>query len=194
MHSGLADRHGVVVFRHIFFDAAIKKLVLEEEDRVVVADGGLDQPFGITGRGRRDNFHSRRVDKMHLGILRVERPAVHAAAAGSAQDERSRRAPAIMRLGHHVHDLIKSAADEVHELEFRHGTHAGKRRAKRRAHNGRLGDGRIDHALRAKVVDKAVRDFERAAVNTDVFTDTEDGGVGLHLFQSPCRIASRYVA
>ena len=156
--------------------------MFEKKHGIVVANGGLDQPLGVTGRGRRDDFHSRRVDKMHLGILRVERAAMHAAAAGSAQDERSGRAPAIMRLGHHVHDLIKSAADEVHELKFSHGTQAGKRRAKRRAHDGRLGDGRIDHALRAKVVDKAVRHFERAAVNANVFTDTEDGGVGLHLF------------
>ena len=142
----------------------------------------LIRPFGVAGRGRRNNFHSRRVHKMHLRILRVERAAMNASAAGSAQDERSRRAPAIMRLGHHVHDLVKSAADEVHELKFSHRTHAGKRRAKRRAHNGRFGDRRIDDALRAKVMDKTVRDFERAAINANVFTDTEDAGVRLHLF------------
>jgi hypothetical protein len=32
------------------------------------------------------------------------------------------------------------------------------------------------------VVDKTVSDFERAAVNANVFTDAEDGGVGLHFF------------
>ena len=50
------------------------------------------------------------------------------------------------------------------------------------AHNGRLGDGRIDHALRAKVVNEAVSHFERAAVNTNVFTNAEDRGIRLHLF------------
>ena len=156
--------------------------MFQKENGIVVANGRLDQPFGVAGRGRRNNFHSRRVDKMHLRILRVERPTMHAASAGSTQDERSGRTPAIMRLGHHVHDLIESAADEVHELEFSHGTHAGKRRAKGRAHDSRLSDGRINHALRPKVVDKSVRNFERAAVNADVFTNTEDGGIGLHLF------------
>src|SRR6185312_16172574 len=112
----------------------------------------------------------------------MEWAAVHAATAGSAQHERSGRAPAVMRLGHHVYDLVEGAADEVHELELGDGTHAGKRRAKSRADDGGLRDGSIDHALRAKVVDEAVSHFERAAVNTNVFADTEDGGVRLHLF------------
>src|SRR4051794_37062989 len=90
-----------------------------------------------------------------------------------------------MRLGYHVHDLIEGAADKVHELELSHGTHAGKRRAKSRAHNGRLGNRRINHALRAKVVDKSISHFERAAINANVFTNAEDGGVGLHLFPEP---------
>src|SRR5262249_7221554 len=74
------------------------------------------------------------------------------------------------------------AADEVHELKLSHWAHAGERRAKRRANNGGFGDRRIDHALRTKVVDETVSHFERAAVNANVFTDAEDGGVGLHFF------------
>src|SRR6185437_14688838 len=112
----------------------------------------------------------------------MEWAAMHAAPAGSAQDERRGRAPAVMRLGHHVYDLVESAADEVHELELGDGTHTGKRRAKGRAHDGRLRDGSIDHALRAKVVDETVSHFERAAINANVFTNAEDGGIGLHLF------------
>ena len=107
---------------------------------------------------------------------------MHPATAGPAQDQRSRRTPAIMRLGHHVHDLIKGAADEVHELKFRDGTHAGKRRAECRSYNGGFGDGRIDHPRGAKVVDETICNFERAAVNANVFTNAEDGWIGLHLF------------
>src|SRR4051794_1842329 len=111
---------------------------------------------------------------MHLGILRVERTAVHAAAAGATQDERRGRLPTVVRLGHHVHDLIEGAADEVHELELGYRAHAGERGAIGRAHNGGFGDGRIDYALRAEVVDEPVRDFERAAVDANVFADAED--------------------
>src|ERR1051325_1404547 len=96
--------------------------------------------------------------------------------------QRSGRTPAIMRLRHHVHDLVKGAADEVHELELSHRTHASKARAKGCANNGRLSNRCINPPLRTKVVDKTVRHFERAAINADVFTDAEDCGVGLHLF------------
>jgi hypothetical protein len=87
-----------------------------------------------------------------------------------------------MRLCHHVYDLVEGAADEVHELELGDGPHAGERCAKRRANDGRLSDGRIDDALRAKVMDESVSHFECAAVNANVFADAEDAGVGLHLF------------
>src|ERR1051326_3196450 len=107
---------------------------------------------------------------------------MYASASWSAQHQRRGRAPAGMRLGHHVDDLVEGAADEVHELELGHGTHAGERRAKRRADNRRFGNGRIDHALRAEVMNETVSHFERAALNADAFADAEGGGVGLHLF------------
>src|SRR5471032_2216914 len=91
-------------------------------------------------------------------------------------------APAVMRLGHHVHDLVEGAADEVHELELHHRTHARERRAERRAHNRRLGDRCVDHALRAEVMDKSIRHLERAAVDANVFANAEDTGIRLHLF------------
>src|SRR5215470_14059644 len=122
------------------------------------------------------------VDKMHFRVLRMKWPAVHAATRRPAQHQRRRRSPAVMRLGHHIDDLVEGAADEVHELELGHRTHARKRRAKRRAHNGRLGNRRIDHALWAKLVDKAISHLERAAIHANVFTNAEDRGVGLHLF------------
>ena len=42
--------------------------------------------------------------------------------------------------------------------------------------------GRVDHALRAEAVDEAFGDFERAAVDADVFADAEDRRIALHLF------------
>ncbi len=52
----------------------------------------------------------------------MEGPAMHVAAAWTAQHQRGWRSPAVVRLGGHVDDLVEGAADEVHELEFGHGT------------------------------------------------------------------------
>ena len=127
-----------------------------------------------------DHFQAGRVHEPHFRILRVKRAAVDVAAAGPADDERRRRAPAIVGLGDHVDDLVEGAADEVHELKFGDRTHAGERRAEGRAHDGGFRDGRVDDALGAEAVDEAVGDFEGAAVDADVLADAEDGGVALH--------------
>src|SRR3954463_3819330 len=99
----------------------------------------------------------------------MEWSAVHAASARTAQNERRGRFPTVVRLRHHIDDLVEGTADEVHELELGDRAHAGERRAIGRAHNGRFGDGRVDDALGAEVVDESVGYFERAAVNADVF-------------------------
>ena len=54
--------------------------------------------------------------------------------------------------------------------------------AKGRAHDRRLGNGRIDDALDAEAVNEAVGDVERAAVDPDVFSDAEHARIALHLF------------
>ncbi len=176
----LAQRHDVIFRRNFFFDAAIKIFVLEEDDRIVVADRRFDQTLGVVGAGRANHFQAGRVHEPHLRILRVKRAAVNIAAAGSANHQRRGRAPAIVSLGNHVDDLVEGAADEIHELEFGHRTHAGERRAEGRADDGGLRDGRVDDALRAEAIDEAVGDFERAAVDADVFAETEDGRIALH--------------
>ena len=43
----LADRQDVLLGRHLAFDAAVATLVLEEEDRVVVPDRGLEQSLTV---------------------------------------------------------------------------------------------------------------------------------------------------
>src|SRR3954466_6050997 len=113
----------------------------------------------------------------------MERPAMNVAAARSAQHQRSRCAPKIMRLRDHVADLVHGARDEIHELKFRNGAHAGERSAKRRSDNGRFGDRRIDHALRTKTINKSFSNFERAAVNPDVFANAKDVWMAFHFFR-----------
>ena len=165
----LANGDDIIFGWDFTFDAAVEIFVLKKDAGIVVADGSLDQAFGVVGGGRADDFKAGIVDEPHFGILRVEGAAVNVSTAGAAQDERNGRAPEIVRFRHHVADLVEGAADEVHELEFGDGTHAGKRRSEGRAYDGGFGDGRVDDTLGAKAVDETVGDFERAAVDADVF-------------------------
>src|SRR5579872_2939047 len=87
-----------------------------------------------------------------------------------------------MGFGNHIDNLVEGAPDEIHELKFSHRTHACKGSAVGSAHDGRLGDRRIDHALGTEAVDKSVSHFESASIDTDVLADAEDSRVAFHLF------------
>jgi len=180
--AGLAQRNDVVIGGNFFFDAPVKIFVLEEDDRIVVANGGLDEAFGIVGGGGADDFQARSVHEVHFGILRMKRAAMHVAAAGTADHERSGRAPSVVGFGDHVGDLVEGTADEVHELEFGDGAQAGESCAEGCTDDRGFGDGGIDDPLGAEAVDEAVGDLEGAAVDADVLADTKDGGVALHFF------------
>src|SRR5258708_28211126 len=118
----------------------------------------------------------------HLRMLRVKRAAVDVAAAGAAQDQRRGRSPQIVAFRDHVADLVHGASDEIHELKFGDGAHPGKRSSKGRAHDSGLGDGRVDHARGPEAVNNAVGNFERPAVDADIFADAEYRGIAFHLF------------
>jgi hypothetical protein len=87
-----------------------------------------------------------------------------------------------VRFRDHVGDLVEGAADEIHELEFGDGAHAGERCSEGRANDGGFGDWGVDDALGAEAVDESVGDFEGAAVDADVFAEAEDGGIAVHFF------------
>src|SRR5580704_12411501 len=176
------DGDDVIFGGHFAFDAAVEIFVLEEDAGIVVADGGFDQAFGVVGRGRANYFQAGIVDEPHLGILRVEGATVNVSATGAAQDDGSGRTPEVVCFRDHVGDLIHGARNEIHELEFGYGTHAGERGSEGRSYDGRFGDGRVDDALGAEAVDESVGDFEGAAVDADVFAETENGGVAVHFF------------
>src|ERR1700683_1770810 len=177
-----ADGDDVILGGNFALDAAIKIFVLEEDAGIVIPNGGFDQAFGVVGRGRANDFETGIVDEPHFGILRVERAAVDVSAARAAQNERRGCAPQVMRFCDHVADLVEGAADEIHELEFGDGAHTGERCSEGRAYDGGLGDGRVDDALRAEAVDETVGDLKSSAINSDVFAETDNGGVAVHFF------------
>src|SRR3990170_707280 len=84
-HERLADRHEEVgVLGHELLDAPVDPLVLEEHDRVVVADRGLQQALRVARERRADHLQAGRVCEPRLGVERVEAARAHAAAPGRA--------------------------------------------------------------------------------------------------------------
>src|SRR5215467_2716730 len=181
-NASLSNGDDVILLGDFFLDPTIEILVLEENAGIVVADGGFDEAFGVVRRSRADDLEPGVVNEPHLGVLRVERAPVDVSAAGAAEDERGGRSPQVVGLGNHVGNLVHGAGDEVHELKFGDGAHTGERGSEGCAHDGRFSDGSIDDAFGAEAVDESVGDFERAAVNADVFAETENGGIALHFF------------
>ena len=121
--SRLAQRDNVIFGGHFIFDAAVQVFVLEENYGVVVADGSLDETFRVISSRGTDHFQTRSMHEVHFGILRMKGTAMDIAPAGAANHERRRRAPAVVSLGHHIHDLVEGTTNEVHELKFRNRTH-----------------------------------------------------------------------
>ncbi len=113
----------------------------------------------------------------------MERPAVHAASGRPAHHQGHRRAPAVVRLGHKIRNLVEAAGDEVNELHLGDGAQPEVAHAHRSADDGRLRDGRIHHALPAEAFEQAFAGFERPAIDTHVLAEQDDRGVALHLLE-----------
>ena len=58
LHSGLANRENVVVEVRHREARSVKQFMLQEDDRVRVAYGGLEQAFGISGIVRGDDLEA----------------------------------------------------------------------------------------------------------------------------------------
>src|SRR5437763_13651145 len=125
-NSRFTDGDNVIICRYIVLYSAVEILVLEEDNGIIVADSRFDQPFRIVSAGRADDFQAGHMDKPHFRILRVKWAAMNVSAARAPNHERRGRTPTIVRLGHHIDNLIEGTADEVHELELCHRTHAGE--------------------------------------------------------------------
>src|SRR6185437_16349405 len=74
---------------------AVQILVLEEHDRVIVANGGFEHSLGVVRRGRRNHDEPRAMRKPGGEALRVIKAAADAASvANSKRDGASLRAGA----------------------------------------------------------------------------------------------------
>ena len=159
--------------------------MLEVENRIVVADGRLDEALRIPRCRGVDDLQARGVEEGRLRVLRMERPATHIPAAGAAHDDRRREAGAIAGRGHVVGEHVVGARDEVDELHLRDGPHSHVGRPGCRPNDRRFGDRRINHALLAEALGETLGDFEGTAVQPHVLSENEDALVALHLLPQP---------
>src|SRR5690348_7447098 len=177
----LAQRHNKVFCGHIFLDPPVKVFVLVKNDGIIVADGCLDQAFGVERRGGSHDFQPRYVRKPHFIRLRMKRPAVYASPRRTSDHHRHGGTPAVVDLCRHVDNLVKPTGDEIHKLHLRHRTHPHQGRADGSAYDGRFGDGRVNHAVLAELFQHSSGHIERAAVSANILAQEKNGGVTLHL-------------
>ena len=148
----LADRqHEIVELRHVE-GLAVEDLVLEEDDRVRIADRGLEQALGVGGRVGLDDLQARDVAVPGGIVLAVLGGDARRGAVRAAEDDRRAHLAAghVERLGGRVDDLVDRLHGEVegHELDDR--LQAGHRRADADAGKAVLGDRRVDDAARRR--------------------------------------------
>ena len=148
--------------------------MLEEADRVGVADRADQQALGVGRRRRRHDLQPRRLQEPRLRVLRVERAAREPAARGQPDHDRHRQALAVVHLRGDVDELVEPAGDEVGELHLADRLQALDRGADGGADDRVLGQRRVEHPLGAELLGEAVGDLERAAEGADVLADAED--------------------
>src|SRR6185437_9069591 len=155
---------------NFFFNRSIQLLVLEEHDRVVVADGRLEQTLGVI-RGRRSHNHQSGAMDEPAGVaLRVIKAAAYAAAITDAnRDGASLSAcAAIAQLGSLLGDRIDARRDEIDKLDLGHRPHSRQCSADGGTNDHAFSEGRVDDPRIAKFFEQAFGSFESAAHSADV--------------------------
>jgi hypothetical protein len=129
---------------------AVERLGLHHEHRVVVADGRLEQPFGVRRERRRDDLEPGDVRVEVLHRVRVLAADLARARVRPAEDDGAVELPAghLPDLRRVVQDLVERDGAEVPRHELDDGPQPDHRRADADARRTPLGDGRVDDALR----------------------------------------------
>ena len=157
--------------------------MLDEHDRVVVADRGGEQALRVGGRRRHHDLQTSDVGEPRFERLRVLRRVAASRPTLGSHDERHARLspehePVLRRL---VHDLVDRQTGEVdvHELDDRPEACEGGPDA--RPDDPDLADRRLADAVGPELREQPGGHLERAAVLGDVLAHDQDPGIPLHL-------------
>jgi hypothetical protein len=150
----LADRqHEVVELRHRKA-LAVKDFVFEEDHRIGIADRRLQQPLGVARRVGRDHLQSGDVRIPGRVVLAVLSGDAGRRAIRSAEHDRGGHLAAghVAGLGGGVDDLVHRLHGEVEGHELDDGLQPCQRRADAETGKAMFGDRRVDHAVRAELL------------------------------------------
>ncbi len=180
-HLGLADRHGVIAFRH-FALHLVEELVLVDHHRIGILDGREQHALHIVRSGRLDHLQAWHMAEPCLEALAVLRGSARAGTGGKAHDDRHRNGAAqhVAHLGGLVDDLLHGERREIGELELEDRTHASHGCTDCDASAAQLRDRRIHHALGAEAFHQIAGDLESAAIDADVLAHEEHALIALH--------------
>src|ERR1700683_1651432 len=183
---------------------AVQPLGFQKQYRIVAADCGAQQSSGIERVRWEDNPEPRNVREHALAALRVINCAAGKISAdGDSNYDRARksiiRTPADYR--QLIANLHHGRPDVVEELNLDYRLQAALSHSRGAAHDGGLGQRRVEDAVRAKLALQAEGEFEDSALALyqlalqvffaaaigHVFTEDHDALVALHF------IAKRYI-
>ena len=184
-HAGLAEGHVVPGVRHSPAYGTIEVLVLEEQHRVWLLNGGQQKPFGILRRAGHDDLQPRYVGEPRLHALRMERSRPDVTAERGTDRHVERCAPPVVCRRQIVYDLVEPAGDKIRVLDFQDGLEAFQRQAHGRPDGPTLYDRRIADPLGAELLDEPLRHLEDPAVRSYILPKQHDAIVGLHCLAQP---------
>ncbi|MNK72771.1 hypothetical protein D3C87_922550 [compost metagenome] len=197
--ASLADRQGVFFGRDLgqllglprrnrllvpaVEGAVVEALGLEEDDRIIVLDGGDQQALGVIGVGRNDNLQTRNVGEQGFWRLAVRLAAEDAAAIGAADRDRRGEltARAVAHLGRFRDDLVIGRINIVGELDLDDRAQAIGAHADGGGDDAALRNRGVEAAGQAVLLLQLVGDAEDAAEIARVLAEGQDVRVLGHL-------------
>ena len=175
---------------------AIDDFIFQEDHRIGIADRRLEQALGVGGGIRRDHRHAG-----HRGIpggiiLAVLGADAGGGAVGAAEHDGAAHLPArhVAGLGGGIDDLVHRLHGEIPGHEFHDRLQAVERRAHAQAGKAMLGDGRVDDAALAELLQQALRNLVGALVLGDFLAHQEHQFVAAHFLRHGVaqRVAHRH--
>ena len=150
---------------------AVKRLVFEKDDRVVVLVGGENRVERVLRRAGVQRLQAGHRQEKRIEFLRVERAEGEPATGGKAQDERTRGAGTKMHRRGVQRDLGRGLGREVRKLKFLDGPVPVDREPDGVAGAGAFGEGRVQYAGPAEFLEQVLRHLEGPAVGADVLAE-----------------------
>jgi len=149
--GGFPQGDTIGVFGNVAF-CAIQELVLDENYRVVVINGGQQQTFGVVGVAGHDDLQTGDVHEPVFVTAAVLRRVPGTRSPRQPHHHGNAGLPAehVTRFGRLQNKLLHTQRDEVAELHIANGTHPRQCRAHTRTSDSGLRNGRINHPMRAK--------------------------------------------